>query len=189
MISIDLIKKLYDYVQNDHQIQLTAIEKSILYWCEQLLQFSTQQLQASANATNNSGNINTNLTGNNLTAQFGSLLAMANPNMTTTPITIANGPTPPAQINSQYLSTCDQKYLHCQLCGQILHIRTFFDVTCPNGHEFQRCNKTFLPIFVQDRAKRCSLCNFYISDTTIDESTQLTALIKILGGFTCTFCG
>ena len=31
--------------------------------------------------------------------------------------------------------------------------------------------------------------NFYINDTTIDESTQLTTLIKILGGFTCTFCG
>jgi hypothetical protein len=184
MISIDLIKKLYDYVQTDQQIQLTPIEKSILYWCEQLLQYSTQQLQASANATNNSGNSNTNLT-----AQFGSLLAMANPNMTTTPTTIANGPMPPAQISSQYLSTCDQKYLHCPLCGQALHIRTFFDVTCPSGHDFQRCNKTFLPIFIQDRAKRCSLCNFYISDTTIDESTQLTTLIKILGGFTCTFCG
>ncbi|CAF3185274.1 unnamed protein product [Rotaria socialis] len=193
MISIDLIKKLYDYVQTkqqtEPQLQLTPIEKSILYWCEQLLQFSTQQLQASANATNNSGNTHTNLTGNNLTAQFGSLLAMANPNMTTTPIAISNGPTPPAQINSQYLSTCDQKYLLCPLCGQTLHIRTFFDVTCSNGHDFQRCNKTFLPIFVQDRAKRCSLCNFYISDTTVDESTQLTALIKILGGFTCTFCG
>ncbi|CAF3651731.1 unnamed protein product [Rotaria sordida] len=193
MISIDLIKKLYDYVQTkqptEQQIQLTPIEKSILYWCEQLLQYSTQQLQASASATNNSGNTNTNITGNNLTAQFGSLLAMANPNMTTTPTTISNGPTPPAQINSQYLSTCDQKYLHCPLCGQTLHIRTFFDVTCSNGHDFQRCNKTFLPIFVQDRAKRCSLCNFYISDTTIDESTQLTTLIKILGGFTCTFCG
>ena len=39
MISIDLIKKLCDYVQNDQQIQLTAIEKSVLYWCEQLLQY------------------------------------------------------------------------------------------------------------------------------------------------------
>jgi len=164
------------------------LKKSILYWCEQLLQYSTQQLQASANATN-SGNTNTNITGNNLTAQFGSLLAMANPNMTSTPITISNGPMPQTQMNSQYFSTCDQKYLHCPLCGQTLHIRTFFDVTCSNGHDFQRCNKTFLPIFVQDRAKRCSLCNFYISDTTIDESTQLTTLIKILGGFTCTFCG
>jgi len=188
MISIDLIKKLYDDAQTQTQA-LSAIEKSILYWCEQLLQYSTQQLQASANATNSSTNTIANLTGNNLTAQFGTLLAMANPNMTTTPITISNGPTPPAQLNSQYLSTCDQKYLHCPLCGQILQIRSFFDVVCPNGHEFQRCNKTFLPIFVQDRAKRCSLCNFYISDTTIDESTQLQILTKILGGFTCTFCG
>ena len=184
MISIDLIKKLCDYVQNDQQIQLTAIEKSVLYWCEQLLQYSSQQLQASANITNTNSNMNTNLT-----AQFSSLLAMANPNMTTTPVAISNGPTPPAQINSQYLSTCDQKYLHCQLCGQTLFIRTFFDMTCSNGHEFQRCNKTFLPIFMPDRAKRCSLCNFYINDTTIDESTQLRTLIKILGGFTCTFCG
>ncbi|CAF1582146.1 unnamed protein product, partial [Rotaria sordida] len=38
--------------------------------------YTTQQLQASASATNNSGNTNTNITGNNLTAQFGSLLAM-----------------------------------------------------------------------------------------------------------------
>ena len=189
MISIDSIKKLYDYVQSDRQIQLTTIEKSVLYWCEQLLHYSTQQLQASANASNNSENANKNLTANNITAQFSSLLAMANPNMTTAPITISNGPTPSAAMNSQYFAICDQKYLHCPLCGQILHIRTFFDVQCPNGHEFQRCNKTFLPIFVQDRAKRCSLCNFYISDTTIDESTQLTSLTKILGGFTCTFCG
>ncbi|CAF1631225.1 unnamed protein product [Adineta ricciae] len=189
MISIDLIKKIYDYVQADQQIQLTPIEKSILYWCEQLLSFSTQQLQASANATNSSATANTSLTGNNLTAQFGSLLAMANPNMTSSAIAIPNGPNRPLQINSPYFSTCDQKYLHCPLCGQSLYIRTFFDVACSNGHEFQRCNKTFLPIFLQERAKRCSLCNFYISDTTIDESTQLTTLIKILGGFTCTFCG
>jgi hypothetical protein len=193
MISIELIRKLYEYAQTrqqtDPSISLTPIEKSMLYWCEQLLQFSTQQLQASANANNASGNVNANLTGNNLTAQFGSLLAMANPNMTSPPTTISNGPMPPAQLNSPYLSTCDQKYLHCPLCGQKLHIRTFFDVICSSGHDFQRCNKTFLPIFVQDRAKRCSLCNFFISDTTIDESTQLTTLMKILGGFTCTFCG
>ena len=188
MISIDLIKKLYDYVQTrphtEQQMQLTAIEKSILYWCEQLLQYSTQQLQASAPTTNNNGSTNTNLA-----AQFGSLLAMANPNMTTSPIAMSNGPTPPAQLNSQYLSTCDQKYLHCPLCGQTLFIRTFFDITCSNGHDFQRCNKTFLPIFVSERAKRCSLCNFYINDINIDEATQLTTLIKILGRFTCTFCG
>ena len=186
MISIDLIKKLYDSVPTDSHVQLTAIEKSILYWCEQL-QYSTQQLQASVATAG--GNANAISTGNNLTAQFGSLLAMANPNMTTTPTTVCNGPIPQAQLNSAYLATCDQKFLLCPLCGQPLHIRTFFDVTCPNGHEFQRCNKTFLPIFIPDRAKRCSLCNFYISDTTIDDSSQLTALTKILGGFTCTFCG
>jgi hypothetical protein len=184
MISIDLMKKLYDYVQTDLNMPLTPIEKSVLYWCEQL-QYSTQQLQASIGANNTSGNTNTN----NITAQFGSLLALANPNMTTTPTTIANGPIPIAQLNSEYLSTCDQKYLLCPICGQALHIRTFFDVACPNGHEFQRCNKTFLPIFLSDRAKRCSLCNFYISDTTIDESAHLTSFTKILGGFTCTFCG
>ncbi|CAF3328805.1 unnamed protein product [Rotaria socialis] len=184
MISIDLIKKLYDYVQSDQQIQLTPIEKSILYWCELLLQYSTQQLQVSANVTNPNGSTNINLA-----TQFSSLLAMANPNMTTTPITLSNGPITQTQINSQYLPTCDQKYLHCPLCGLALHIRTFYDITCPNGHDFQRCNKTFLPIFIQDRAKRCSLCNFYINDTTIDESIQLPTLIKILGGFTCTFCG
>ena len=136
---------------------MTVIEKSVFYWCEQLL----QQLQASANITNTNSNMNLN---RNLTAQFSSLFAMANPNMTTTPVAISNGPTPPAQINSQYLSICDQNYLHCQLCGQ-----TFFDMTCSNGHEFQRCNKTFLPIFIADGAKCCSLCNFYINDTTIDE--------------------
>jgi hypothetical protein len=193
MISIELIRKLCDHAQTrqqtEPQVPFTPVEKSILYCCEQLLHYSTQQLQASANATNASGNVNTNLTGNNLTAQFGSLLAMANPNMTAPPTTIPNGPMPPVPLNSQYLSTCDQKYLLCPICGQTLHIRSFFDVICPNGHEFQRCNKTFLPIFVQDRAKRCSLCNFYISDTSIDESTQLSSLIRILGGFTCTFCG
>ena len=174
MISIDLIKKK---TWNDQQIQLTAFEKSVFYWCEQLL----QQLQASANITNTNSNMNLN---RNLTAQFSSLFAMVNPNMTTTPVAISNGPTPPAQINSQYLSTCDQNYLHCQLCGQ-----TFFDMTCSNGHEFQRCNKTFLPIFIADGAKCWSLCNFHINDTTIDEWTQLRTLIKILGGCTCTFCG
>jgi len=194
MISIDLIRKLYDFAQTRQQtgvqIDLTSIEKSILYWCEQLLQYTTQQLQASANATNtNTTNVNTTLTNANLTAQFGSLLAMANPNMTSPPTTLSNGPVTSPQINSQYFSTCDQKYLHCPICGQTLCIRTFFDLTCPSGHDFQRCNKTFLPIFSQDRAKRCSLCNFYISDTAIDESTQLTSLMKILGGFTCTFCG
>ena len=60
---------------------MTAIEKSVFYWCEQLLQYSSQQLQASANITNTNSNMNTNLT-----AQFSSLLVMANPNiMTTTP--------------------------------------------------------------------------------------------------------
>ena len=185
MISIDLMKKINDYLQNDAtHLPLTPIEKSILYWCEQL-QYSTQQLQASiANSNPNASNST-----NPVTAQFGSLLALANPNMTTTPTTVCNGPTSQSQLNSPYFSTCDQKYLLCPLCGQTLHIRTFFDLTCPNGHEYQRCNKTFLPIFLPDRAKRCSLCNFYISDTTIDESSQLPALIKILGGFTCTFCG
>jgi len=185
MISIDLMKKINEYLQNDaNHLPLTSIEKSILYWCEQL-QFSTQQLQASiANSNPNVSNST-----NPVTAQFGSLLALANPNMTTTPTTVCNGPTPQSQLNSPYFSTCDQKYLLCQLCGQTLHIRTFFDLTCPNGHEYQRCNKTFLPIFLPDRAKRCSLCNFYISDTTIDETNQLTSLSKILGGFTCTFCG
>ena len=109
---------------------------------------------------------------------------MVNPNMRTTPVAISNGPTPSAQINSQYLSICDRNYLHCQLCGQ-----TFFDMTCSNGHEFQHCNKTFLPIFLADGAKCWSLCNFHINDTTIDEWTQLRTLIKILGGCTCTFCG
>ena len=108
---------------------MTTIEKSVFDWCEQLL-------QASANITNTNSNMNLN---KNLTAQFSSLLAMANPNMRMTPVAISNGPTPPAQINHQYLSTCDQNYLHCQLCGQ-----TLFDITCSNGHEFQRCNKTFL---------------------------------------------
>jgi hypothetical protein len=193
MISVDLIRKMYDYAQtrqhSDPQVSLTSTEKSILYWCEQLLQYSKQQLQASANAKNLNENVNNNATGTALTSQFSALLAMANPNMTSPPTAISNGPVPPAQLNSLYLSSCDQKYLHCQLCGQILHIRTFFDVICLNGHEFQRCNKTFLPIFAQDRAKRCSLCNFYISDTTIDDATHLPTLIKILGGFTCTFCG
>jgi hypothetical protein len=184
MISMNLINQLNDHVHADVHLPLTPIEKSILYWCEQL-KYSTQQLQASISTTNNSGTNNAN----NITAQFGALLALASPNMTTAPTTIVHGPIAPAQLNSQYLSTCDQKYLLCPLCGQALYIRTFFDVTCANAHEFQRCNKTFLPIFIPDRAKRCSLCNFYISDTTIDEATHLTSLSKILGGFTCTFCG
>ena len=108
---------------------MTTIEKSVFDWCEQLL-------QASANITNTNSNMNLN---KNLTAQFSSLLAMVNPNMTMTPVAISNGLTPPAQINHQYLSTCDQNYLHCQLCGQ-----TLYDITCSKGHEFQRCNKTFL---------------------------------------------
>lgn len=193
MISIDLVRKLYDFAQTrqqtDASTQLTSVEKSILVWCEQLLHFSMQQLQATLNANNTNTNRNTNVSLDNLTAQFGSLLAMANPHMNAPPATISNTTMAPVQLNSPYLSTCDQKYLLCQVCGQALHTRTFFDIICPNGHEFQRSCKTFLPIFVQDRAKRCSLCNFYISDTTIDESTQLMTLSKILGGFTCTFCG
>ena len=110
---------------------MTAIEKSVFYWCEQLL----QQLQASANITNTNSNMNLN---RNLTAQFSSLLAMVNPNMTTTPVAISNGPTPPAQINSQYLSTCDQNYLHCQLCGQ-----TFFDMTVQMDTNFNVAIKSF----------------------------------------------
>ena len=90
---------------------MTALEKSVFDWCEQLL----QQLQASANITNTNSNMNLN---RNLTAQFSSLLAMVNPNMRTTPVAISNRPTPSAQINSQYLSICDRNYLHCQLCGQ-----------------------------------------------------------------------
>lgn len=184
MISTDLIRRISEFVQTNPHLQLTPVEKAILYWCEQL-QYSTEQLQASINPNGNRTSTNPN----NVTAQFGPLLALADPNMTTTPTTMINGPHPPAQLNSQYLATCDQKYLHCHMCGQVLHIRTFFDLICPNQHEFQRCNKTFLPIFIPERGKRCSLCNFYISDTTIDESTQLTSLSKILGGFTCTFCG
>ena len=193
MISIDLVRKLYDFAQgrqqNETQLPLTPIEKSVLVWCEHLLHFSIQQIQATVNANSGNANRNTSIALDNLTSQFGALLTMANPNMTAPPATLATGPMAPTQLNSPYLTTCDQKYLHCPMCGQPLHTRTFFEVICSNGHEFQRCSKTFLPIFAQDRAKRCSLCNFYISDTTIDESTQLTSLIKILGGFTCTFCG
>ena len=64
-----------------------------------------------------------------------------------------------------------------------------FRYDCSNGHKFQRCNKTFLPIFIADGAKCWSLSSFHINDTTIDEWTQLRTLIKILGGCTCTFCG
>ncbi|CAF0740009.1 unnamed protein product [Didymodactylos carnosus] len=191
MISIDLIKKLYDFVQKNGEgylQQLTPIEKSILYWCEQLLQYSTQQLQA--NQQNSTGGTNANIN-----QQFGTLLAMANPNMTSSPTTAAANGTAviPSTTSGQYSSlvniqTCDAKYLQCPICNGQLLIRTFFDLSCTNGHEFQRCNKTFLPIYVQDRAKRCTLCNFYITDGTTDEF-QLTTLTKILGGFTCTFCG